>query len=72
MLNKFTISSNRFLHKNIQAFYHSDYHGGGGKWREKGTIENVICTLKNDITPYTDSVLKNGSSGFSMERVGRI
>lgn len=40
----------------ILAFCHSDYHGGGN-WRIPGTIENLICTFKNDITPYTESIL---------------
>ena len=51
----------QFLNQNIQAFYHSDYEGGGGKWRIPNTIENVICTLKNDITPYPSNVLQNTS-----------
>ena len=45
------------LEHDTKAFFHSDYEGGG-KWREDGTIENMICTLKNDRTPYTDNVLK--------------
>lgn len=32
---------------------------GGGRWNVTGTVENTICTLKNDITPYTESVLQN-------------
>ena len=38
------------------AFYHDNYFGGG-RWRQQGTIENMICTLKNDITPYPEVVL---------------
>ena len=40
------------LKQDIIAFYHDDYQGGGN-WRVSGTIENLICTFKNDITPYT-------------------
>ncbi|KAA6338310.1 hypothetical protein EZS27_013676 [termite gut metagenome] len=49
-----------FLKRDIQAFYHSDYLSGG-QWKIQGTIENIICTLKNDITPYTPIVLENAS-----------
>ncbi len=44
------------LHHDTEAFYHSDYCGGGN-WKVEGTIENMICTLKNDRTPYPDVVL---------------
>lgn len=46
------------LSRNVQAFYHEDYTGGSN-WKINGTVENTICTLKNDITPYTESVLQN-------------
>lgn len=42
----------------INAFYHADYYGGGN-WKTPGTIENLICTLKNDVTPYPEYVLRN-------------
>jgi|TARA_B100000315_G_C14583253_1_gene591612 hypothetical protein len=58
-MEDFTIEGNNFLSRDVQGFYHSDYSGGGGKWRVHGTIENIICTLKNDITPYTPQVLQN-------------
>jgi hypothetical protein len=57
-MQRFTIQSNQFLNRSIQAFYHADYEGGGGKWQLQGTIENIICTLKNDITPYPDNILQ--------------
>lgn len=60
-MNSFTIQANNFLSRDIQAFYHSDYSSGGGQWRIQGTIENIICTLKNDITPYADNILQNTS-----------
>ena len=59
MLHVFLIEPNQYLRKRVQAFYNSDYIGGSGRWRIKGAIENIVCTFKNDITPYTDSVLQN-------------
>ena len=56
---KFTINSNHYLSKNIVAYYHSTYTGNQNRWQLEGTIENLICTLKNDITPYSQSVLTN-------------
>lgn len=49
-----------FIRQSIDAFYHADY-SGGGQWRVQGTIENIIVTLKNDITPYPANVLQNAS-----------
>lgn len=46
----------RFLSRDVQAFYHDDYMRG--RWKVPGTVENVICTLKNDIVPYSTEVLK--------------
>lgn len=46
------------LEQDIIAFYNSDYKGGGN-WRIPGTIENLICTLKNDVTPYLQQTLQN-------------
>lgn len=74
-MNRFTIESGSswftnptnvrqrgiFLRQSIGAFYHADYSGGAGQWRVPGTIENIIVTLKNDITPYTPIVLQNAS-----------
>ena len=57
-MNSFTIQPNECLRQSIRAFYHDDY-SGGGQWKVQGTIENIICTLKNDITPYTNIVLQN-------------
>lgn len=71
-MKKFVISSSdslcrkkeggrgRCLQQDIDAFYNSDYQGGGN-WRISGTIENLICTLKNDITPYTQTILDNAA-----------
>lgn len=60
-MHKFTIRSDESwtwenrgvccLLQDVVAFYHADYHGGG-TWKEEGTIENMICTLKNDVRPY--------------------
>lgn len=55
-MNEFIISANQFLKKDTIAYYHSDYEGGG-KWKEENTIENIICTLKNDVTPFPEDVL---------------
>ena len=60
---KFTITptkdnkGNYYLKKEVQAYFHSNYSSGAGQWQVKGSIENIICTLKNDITPYTEIVL---------------
>ncbi|HEY8690857.1 MAG TPA: hypothetical protein VIM07_16590 [Chitinophagaceae bacterium] len=74
-MNRFTIESEQswytnpatktrqlgvFLKQPIDAFYHADY-SGGGQWKIQGTIENIIVTLKNDITPYAPVVLQNAS-----------
>lgn len=56
-MNTFTIQPNNYLNQCIQAFFHSDY-SGGGQWKINGTIENIICTLKNDITPYQSNILQ--------------
>lgn len=48
----------RCLHYDTKAFYHSNYHGGGN-WKINGTIENLICTLKNDRTPYSQQTMMN-------------
>lgn len=48
----------RCLQQDVRAFYNSDYQGGGN-WRIAGTIENLICTFKNDITPYSPTTLFN-------------
>jgi hypothetical protein len=49
--NEFIISRNEHLKKNVTAFYHTDYNGGGN-WKESGTVENMIWTLKNDVNPF--------------------
>jgi hypothetical protein len=62
---KFTITptkdnkGNYYLKRDVQAYFHSEYSSGAGQWQIKGSIENIICTLKNDITPYTEIVLQN-------------
>lgn len=60
-MNTFAIQSNEYLDSDIIGFYHSNYQGGGN-WRVSGTIENLICTLKNDITPYPSHVLSSATS----------
>ena len=44
------------LQYDTTAFCHSDYHGGGN-WKIDGTIENLVCTFKNDRTPYPQQKL---------------
>ena len=53
------------LKQDIITFYHSDYQGGGN-WRMSGTIENLICTFKNDITPYTQQTLINAAKRLAL------
>lgn len=53
-MKKFIIQSNpAFLDRQIQGYYHSEYHSGGN-WQQVGTIENMIWTLKNDRSPFPD------------------
>lgn len=54
------------LKYDTDAFYHAEYHGGGN-WKIAGTIENLICTFKNDITPYSEETLKD-----AIVRLGNI
>ena len=42
-----------FLKVSINAFYYADY-SGGGNWSKRGSIENLIWTLKNDESPFPD------------------
>ena len=53
-----------FLDRNVQAYFNSKYLSGAGQWQIEGTIENIICTLKNDITPYTENILQNTCTQF--------
>ena len=50
-MKRFTLQANDTLSSCVHAFYHEDYMGGG-RFRLSGTIEKLICTLKNDIPPY--------------------
>lgn len=52
------------LQQDIVAFYHNDYQGGGN-WRISGTIENLICTFKNDVTTYPSQTLNNAAARLS-------
>lgn len=40
-----------FLKEENFGYYHSDYFGGGN-WQVQGSIENMIWTLKNDVSPF--------------------
>lgn len=46
-MERFTIKKNHFLERNIKAFYHEKYIGQK-RHTDKGTIENLIVTFKND------------------------
>jgi hypothetical protein len=45
----------KFLKKDINAFYHADYNGGGS-WQTANSIENLIWTLKNDVDPFPERI----------------
>lgn len=60
----FTIESNDYLKRNTQGYCHAPYHGGG-TWKIPGTIENMLCTLKNDITRYGTLTLNNACKSLS-------
>lgn len=63
-MEEFVISKNAYLSQDTKAFSHSDYHGGGN-WRTPGTIENMICTIKNHPEPYPQSVLNSATMKLS-------
>ncbi|MBR8709736.1 phosphoribosyltransferase [Bacteroides pyogenes] len=47
-----------FLTKQIQAYYHADYHGGSQEQRNTaGTVENIITTLKNQFQRESKDIL---------------
>lgn len=47
------------LSRNISAFYHGDYQGGARRHEIAGTIEYLICTFKNDVSPYSNYRLQD-------------
>ncbi len=55
-MKKFIITANDYLSRNVIAFFHCDYVGGG-RWREPNTIEHLICSFKNDITRASNELL---------------
>jgi phosphoribosylpyrophosphate synthetase len=57
-MQRFIIEQNPFLSKEIEAFYHFDYISKSGRRQINGTIESIICTLKNDIHPYAECILE--------------
>ena len=56
-MNRFNISpaidrrGRPFLNRTVEGFYHANYNSGGN-WNVPGTIENMIWTLKNDVSPF--------------------
>ena len=63
-MHSFEIEKNSYLNQDIQGYYHSEY-SGGGNWKMKGTIENLLTTLKNDVTTYEDSVLQSAVNNLN-------
>jgi hypothetical protein len=64
-MKQFTIQGNKYLTQNIVAFYHSDYHGGNTELRERtGTVENVICTLKNQFEDKDSYTLQTAANAL--------
>lgn len=52
-----------FLHVPVAAFYHKDYHSANNALRQqKGTVENIITTLKNQFHDKPQSVLEGASN----------
>src|SRR6476660_132031 len=48
----------KFISRQTNAFYHSDYRGGNSDLRkETGTVENIITTLKNQFQNTSREVL---------------
>lgn len=48
---KDSTSQKYYLEKTIRGFYNADY-SGGTNWKKHGTVENIIWTLKNDVSPF--------------------
>lgn len=54
-----------FISKTIDAFYHSEYHGGNTELRETiGAVENIITTLKNQFQDKNIEVLKRACNNL--------
>jgi len=59
------LKKNEYLKKDIPAIFHSNYHAGNPELRNKiGTVENIICTLKNDFQDRPDRVLEQAASNL--------
>lgn len=58
------------LSQDVRAFYNSDYIGGRGRYKIKGTVENLICTFKNDVTRYDSQTLHD--AGIILARILKI
>lgn len=56
----------RCLKHDTTAFYNSEYHGGG-RCKEPGTIENLICGFKNDFN--SESLYKLSSCMQGLEKI---
>ena len=62
-IKRFTIQPvNQILHSSVSAFYHDDYHGGDAERRNTPqSVENIICTLKNQFKDKSQSLLETTS-----------
>ena len=45
----------KFLNRKTTAFYHGDYNSNGD-WQKRGTLANLIWTLKNDVHPFPQNL----------------
>lgn len=64
-MNHFKIYPNDFLKQETLGFYHSDYHSRDEERRNTtGTVENIICTLKNQFREKTIGVLNRAGNSL--------
>ncbi|WP_406823477.1 phosphoribosyltransferase [Pedobacter sp. KACC 23697] len=64
-MNHFKIYPNDYLSEETLGFYHSDYHSGDDERRNTvGTVENIICTLKNQFKEKTFGVLNQAENSL--------
>lgn len=54
-MKTFTILQNQFLSRNVNAFYHDEYRRGN--WNVRGSVENLICSFKNDISVTPNAIM---------------
>ena len=55
----------QFLFHSIKAFYHSGYQSGNATQRNSvGTVENIICTLKNQFRSTKEEALTQAANSL--------